>query len=404
MANASNRPNKALIIGCGIAGPATALFLKRAGIDSVIYEADEQIDDYAGLFLNLARNGLQVLKELGLDEQIRQEGIELHTMKMLNGKGKLLGNVGQTSGEPQGYTIKRGILQKVLREEALRQGISIEYGKKLKGIEQNEHEPDRVKVSFEDGTVVSGDMLIGCDGIHSRVRRIVMPSAPTPSYTGLISFGGFLHSNTIPYEHGIQTMVFGKRAFFGYLVRNSKEVYWFGNMNYPGKPSRRELQSIPQAEWRRTINGLYANDIAPLPEIVRSTKEEIGVFPIYDMPSVPVWHDKSVVLVGDAVHATSPNAGQGASLALEDAIVLARCIRDIPDVQLAFSEFQKMRRDRVERIVQYSRSIGQRKHATNPVQVFFRDLMLPLFLKSANKDSHGWMYDYKVDWSEKAAL
>ncbi len=135
MANASNRSNKALIIGCGIAGPATALFLKRAGIDSVIYEADEQIDDYAGLFLNLARNGLQVLKELGLDEQIRQEGIELHTMKMLNGKGKLLGHVGQTSGEPQGYTIKRGILHKVLREEALRQGISIEYGKKLKGIE-----------------------------------------------------------------------------------------------------------------------------------------------------------------------------------------------------------------------------------------------------------------------------
>lgn len=402
MAHASNRSNKALIIGCGIAGPATALFLKRAGIDSVIYEAEEQIDDYAGLFLHLARNGLQVLKELGLDKQVRQEGIAMHTMKMVSGKGKLLGNVGQSSGEPQGYTIKRGILHKVLREEALRQGISIEYGKQLKGIETNE--PDRVKVSFEDGTVVSGDMLIGCDGIHSRVRRIVMPSAPAPSYTGLISFGGFLHSNTIPYEHGIQTMVFGKRAFFGYLVRNSEEVYWFGNMNYPGKPTRRELQSIPQAEWHRTINGLYANDIAPLPEIVRSTQGEIGVYPIYDMPSLAVWHNKSVVLVSDAVHATSPNAGQGASLALEDAMVLAKCIRDIQGRERAFTEFQKLRQDRVERIVQYSRSIGNRKHATNPVQVFFRDLMLPLFLKSANKDSHRWMYDYHIEWSERVTL
>ncbi len=402
MANTSNRPKKALIIGCGIAGPATAMFLKRAGIDSVIYEAEERTDDYAGLFLNLARNGLRVLKDLGLDEQIRQEGIAMHSMKMVSGKGRLLGNVGQTSGEPQGYSIKRGILHKVLREEALRQGISIEYGKKLKGIKTNESH--RVEVSFEDGTLASGYYLIGCDGIHSSVRKIVMPSAPAPSYTGLISFGGFLHSNTIPYERGIQTMVFGKRAFFGYLARNAEEVYWFGNMNYPGKPTRRELQRIPQAEWHRTINGLYANDIAPLPEIVRSTKEELGVYPIYDMPSLPVWHDKSVVLVGDAVHATSPSAGQGASLALEDAMVLGKCIRDIPDVELAFSEFQKLRRDRVERIVQYSRSIGQRKHATNPVQVFFRDLMLPLFLKSVNKNSQRWMYDYTVDWNEKVTI
>ncbi|QYR22426.1 FAD-dependent monooxygenase [Paenibacillus sp. sptzw28] len=402
MANSSNPPRKALIIGCGIAGPAAALFLKRAGIDSVIYEEDKHTDDYAGLFLNLARNGMHVLRELGLDERVRQEGIALHMMKMISGKGKLLGNVGQLSGEPQGYTIKRGILHKVLREEALRQGVSIEYGRKLKGIETNE--PGRVKASFEDGTVVSGNFLVGCDGLHSRVRRIVMPTAPAPSYTGLINFGGFVQSSKIPYERGIQTMVFGKRAFFGYLVSNAEEVYWFGNMNFPGAPSRRDLQSIPQAEWRRTINSLYANDIAPLPEIVNSTKDEIGVFPIYDMPPLPEWHNKSVVLVGDAVHATSPSAGQGASLALEDALVLAKCIRDIPDVEVAFSEFQKLRRRRVERIVQYSRSIGQRKHATNPVQVFFRDLMLPLFLKSVNKDSHGWMYDYKLDWSEKTAL
>jgi 2-polyprenyl-6-methoxyphenol hydroxylase-like FAD-dependent oxidoreductase len=323
-------------------------------------------------------------------------------MKMVSGKGKLLGNVGQSSGEPQGYTIKRGILHKVLREEALRQGITIEYGKKLKDIETNE--PHLVKVSFEDGTSATGDLLIGCDGIQSRVRRMVMPNAPAPAYTGLITFGGFLRSHTIPYEPGIQTMVFGKRAFFGYLARESKEVYWFGNMDYPGEPTRRELQSIPQAEWNKTINTLYANDIAPLPEIVSSMKEEIGVYPIYDMPSLPVWHVKSVVLVGDAVHATSPNAGQGASLALEDAAVLAKCLRDIPDIERAYREFQELRRERVERIVQYSRSIGRRKHATNPVQVFFRDLMMPLFLKSASKDAQRWMYDYKITWNERISI
>lgn len=397
MANSNNGHGIALIIGCGVAGPATALFLKKAGIDSFIYEAEEQADDYAGLFLNLARNGLRVLKELGLDDAIRHHGIPLQTMKMISGKGKLLGTVGQTSGEPQGFTVKRGILHKILRDEALRQGISIEYGKKLKNIEKNEEH--RVSVSFEDGTMASGNYLIGCDGINSRVRKLILPNAPAPAYTGLLSFGGFLRGDLVPHEKGTQTMVFGKRAFFGY-IRNEEETYWFGNMNYPGNPTRRELQRIPQAEWRKIVNGLYADDSSPLPEIV-SAEGEIGVYPIYDMPPVHQWHERSVVLVGDAVHATSPNAGQGASLALEDAMVLAKCMRDLPYADQAFSRYQQLRRERVERIVKYSRSIGQRKHATNPVQVFFRDLLLPMFLKSANKDSLGWMLDYKTDWNEK---
>lgn len=398
MANINNRTGIALIIGCGIAGPATALFLKKAGIDSVLYEAEDQADDYAGLFLNLARNGLRVLNELGLDEAIRQNGIPLQMMKMVNGKGRLLGTVGQSSGEPQGYTIKRGILQKILREEALRQGISIEYGKKLKNIEKNEEH--LVSVSFEDGTKASGNYMIGCDGINSRVRKLILPNAPAPAYTGLLSFGGFLRGDLIPHEKGTQTMVFGKRAFFGH-IRNAEETYWFGNMNYPGNPIRRELLMIPQAEWRKIFNDLYADDIAPLPDIVRSTTGEIGIYPIYDMPPVHQWHDRSIVLVGDAIHATSPNAGQGASLALEDAKVLAKCMRDLQDAEQAFSRYQQLRRERVERIVRYSRRIGQRKHAINPVQVFFRNLMLPMFLKLANKNSLTWMYDYKIDWNEK---
>lgn len=398
MENGNHRTGNVMIIGCGVAGPATALFLKKAGIDAVLYEAEEQADDFAGLFLNLARNGLRVLRELGLDEAVRRQGIPLQTMKMLSGKGKPLGIVGQSTGEPQGYTIKRGILHRILREEAQRQGIPIEYGKKLKHIENNEEH--RVSVTFEDGTGATGRYLIGCDGINSRVRKSILPDAPSPVYTGLLSFGGFLRGDLVPYEKGVQTMVFGKRAFFGY-IRNVEETFWFGNMEYPGNPTRRELQMIPQAQWRKTANDLYADDLAPLPEIVRSTEGEIGVYPIYDMPPVVRWHDRSVVLVGDAVHATSPNAGQGASLALEDAMVLAKCMRDIPDADLAFTRYRQLRSERVERIVKYSRRIGQRKHATNPVQVFFRDLMMPMFLKFANKVSLGWMLDYAIEWNEK---
>ena len=177
-------------------------------------------------------------------------------------------------------------------------------------------------------------------------------------------------------------------------------MYWFGNMNYSGKPTRKQLLAIPQQQWRDTITGLHARDIEPLPTIVRGTTGELGIYPIYDIRTQPKWHTDRVVCIGDAVHATSPSAGQGASLALEDAIVLAKCMRDVGGGERALALFQSLRHPRVERVVQYARSIGQRKNATNSVQVFFRDLALPMFLKSVNKHTHDWMYDYAVDWDE----
>jgi 2-polyprenyl-6-methoxyphenol hydroxylase-like FAD-dependent oxidoreductase len=391
---------KAIIIGCGIAGPAVAIFLKRAGYEPHIYEAQPGHDDYTGLFLNVARNGLRILRELGVEGRIREEGIELRAMNFHSGSGKWLGKIEDPSGEPQGFTVKRGFLHKVLREAAQQEGIPIEFGKRLANLHIA---GDRVTALFDDGTSAEGDLLVGCDGIHSRTRRLILPGAPEPDYTGLISFGGFAHGVDIPHEPA-QHMVFGKKAFFGYLVKRDGEIYWFGNLDYPGRPSRKELQSIPQAEWRRVLDDLYRNEIHPVPDIIRATKSEIGVYPIYDLMSVPSWYKGPVVLIGDAIHATSPNAGQGASLALEDALVLARCIRDNRSPEAAFRQFELLRRERVEKVVKYSRTIGQRKHATNPVQVFFRDLMLPFFLKQASRQSNAWLYDYRVDWHDKVPV
>ena len=388
---------RGLIIGCGIAGPAAAIFLKRAGYETVIYEAMEEPDDYAGLFLNLARNGMRVAEQMGVADRIRSEGIEMKVMRFYSGSGKRLGEVGQWNGEPQGYTVKRSFLHKVLREEAERQGIPIEYGKKLVDLKMTGL---NVTASFADGSSAIGDFVVGCDGIHSAVRRIVLPDAEQPDYTGLISFGGFSRNVNVPFEPGVQHMIFGKKAFFGYVVKKDGEIYWFGNLSYPGKPTRKDLLALGQAAWKKTITELYQHDREPIPEIIRRTEGEIGVYPIYDLLSQTAWHKSSVVLIGDAIHATSPNAGQGASLALEDAMMLAKCMRDCEQTGQAFSMFHQLRRERVERIVQYSRSIGERKHAINPVQVFFRDLMLPIFLKSANKQSQEWLYDYRIEWDE----
>jgi FAD-dependent urate hydroxylase len=397
---------KALIIGGGIGGPVAAMALQRAGVEAVVYEAYDAPSDYAGLFLNTASNGLDVLSTLGIDVPARADGFPIPRMVMWSGTGKRLGEVANGVRLPDGtvsVVVKRGSLQRVLREEAQRRGIRIEYGKRLLSYEVAGD--GGVVASFEDGTEAEGDLLVGADGIHSRARRVMDSGAPRPSYTGLLSLGGYAHGPRIPPTPDTQHFVFGKRAFFGYLVRESGEIWWFANVARPNEPSRKELSGISPEEWRRRLLDLFSGDIGLIGEIIESTRGEIGAYPVHDIPTASIWHKGPAVLIGDAVHATSPNSGQGASMALEDALVLAKCLRDISDTEGAFAAYERLRRERVEKVVAYSRRIGQSKAISNPVARWLRDQIMPFALKHfANPDSHAWLYTYHVDWDEKVAV
>lgn len=109
------------------------------------------------------------------------------------------------------------------------------------------------------------------------------------------------------------------------------------------------------------------------------------------------------MIVGDAAHATSPSSGQGASMAIEDAVVLARCLRDLPDVERAFAAYEQIRRQRVERVVAYGARTNNSK-AAGPIARVLRDLMLPIiFKRTAGEESFAWVYDYHIGWHEKVA-
>jgi FAD-dependent urate hydroxylase len=394
---------KALIIGSGIGGPAAAMALQRVGIEAVVYEAYDAPSDYAGLFLNTASNGLDVLRTLGIDVLARANGFPMPRMVMWSATGKRLGQVANGIRLPDGTVsvcIKRDLLQRVLREEAQSRGIQVEYGKRLVSYAVTGN--GGVVASFEDGTEAEGDLLVGADGIHSRVRRVMDPEAPRPSYTGLLSLGGYAHGPRIPPTPDTQHFVFGKRAFFGYLVRESGEIWWFVNAAHPDEPSRKELAHVRSAEWKRRLLDLFSDDIDLIGEIIESTQGEIGAYPVHDIPTASIWHKGPAVLIGDTVHATSPNSGQGASMALEDALVLAKCLRDIPDAEVAFAAYERLRRERVEKVVAYSRRIGQSKAISNPVARWLRNQIMPFALKHfANPDSYAWLYTYHVDWDEE---
>lgn len=181
---------KAIIIGGGIAGPVTAMALQRAGIEAVVHEAHDGPATSRGLFLGLGVNGMRILEDLGvLDSVIDSGAIPTPTLTFWSGTGKRLGAVSNgrlPSGVPS-VTIMRGELQRALTDAARARGIEVRYGKRFVAYEQT---GGGVTARFEDGSVAEGDILIGADGIHSPVRRLMSPEAPEPSYVGLVNLGG----------------------------------------------------------------------------------------------------------------------------------------------------------------------------------------------------------------------
>jgi FAD-dependent urate hydroxylase len=399
-----SRAKRALIIGGGVAGPVAAMALQRASIDGFIYEAYAGGADYAGAFLTFASNGLDALRAIDAHHLVLAEGFPTPRMTIQSGTGKHLGDVPNGGTLPDGtvsQTLKRADLYRVLRDEAVRRGANIEYGKRLVDAETS---PDgSVTARFEDGTEAEGDLLIGADGIHSRTRRIIDPSAPGTRYIPVLNIGGYARDVRVQAQPGTFLMVFGKRAFFGYAVHPSGEVWWFANPPRADEPTGAELAAIGTEQWREMLMDLFAGDDSPAVEIIRSTPGKLAGWATYDLPSVPTWHRGSLVIIGDAAHATAPSSGQGASMAIEDAVVLSRCLRDLPDTRQAFAAYERLRRARVERIVAHGARTSNSK-AAGPVVRVLRDLMMPLILKRvARGGSLAWMHDYHIAWDEKVA-
>ncbi|WP_327088688.1 FAD-dependent monooxygenase [Nonomuraea sp. NBC_01738] len=379
---------KALITGCGIGGPATAMALREVGIDAEIFEAYATQADDVGSFLNIASNGLSALRILGAHKQVMAAGIPTPRMVMWSGSGKLLGEVANGLALDDGtvsHTILRSDLYRIVRDEALSRNISIQYGKRLISYEDT---GTQVRAHFDDGTQATGDILISAEGVHSTTRTLLAANAPKPHYTGLYSFGGITKYPSQTATPGTYHMIFGKHAFFGHATAPTGETWWFANLP-------RAEGDIPR-DWKPLLVDAFKDDNGIAADLISHSHVAAGL-PVHDLPPVPTWHKGRVTLMGDAAHATSPSAGQGASLAAEDAIVLARCLRDEPDHTRAFARFEQERRQRVERVVSYSRRISNSK-AAGPVGRVFRDLMMPFFLKkTASQESLSWMYRHRVD-------
>ena len=393
-------PRTALVIGAGIAGPVAAMALHQAGIQPTVYEAHRSGAEGIGTFLTIASNGIDALRAIGADEAALAAGFPTPTITLRSTSGKNLGTARTGLTLPDGttsHTLKRADLYHALYQEAARRGIDVQHGKRLATAELT---GDGVRAVFDDGSDAAADVLIGADGIHSTVRKLIDPTAPAPSYIGLVNLGGYARGVEVDAEPGSYTMIFGKRAFFGYVLAPSGEVWWFANVPRRDEPARGEAEAVASAQWQRTLAGLYAADTGPAARLVQAsgTAGISKASPIHSIPHLPLWHNGRMIVIGDAAHAPTPTSGQGASLSIEDAVVLAQCLRDLPAPQHAFTRFQALRRPRAERIIKQAARINSSKTAT-PLTRILRDATLPAIMKmAANSKQATAGFRYHIDW------
>jgi len=388
----------ALIAGGGIAGTVTAMALHKAGIDATVYEAYPDTAAEVGAFMTLMNNGLDALRAIDCYELVVKGSFPVDTIQFFTHTGKHLGDsaVGATTGVDGPHAIKRAELYNLLRTEAVTRGIPIDHGKRLKDAFFSN---DGVTAVFEDGSQASGDILIGADGIHSVVRKLIDPEAPTPSYRGATTVCGYA-SSTLTAPVSTFRFVYGKRVLFAYTTAPDSQTWWFANCPGP-ELSKTELAAITTAQWRDRVLRLLAGDRTSARAIVTAT-DTIVASNSFDIEPVPTWHRDSMIVIGDAAHVSAPNAGHGASMAIEDSIVLAQCLRDLPVPKQAFLAFEQRRRERVERVVATSARMGNRA-LPGPVGRIVRDLMLPRLLKRGPRNAADWLTRYHIDWDERVA-
>lgn len=388
----------ALVVGGGIAGPVAAMALRKVGIHATVYEAYDGPAHGVGSFMSMATNGLDGLRTLDAHEAAKAAAFPTPLMAIWSGTGRRLGEVENGATLPDGtvsMTMNRADLYAALHDEAAARGISTEYGKRLVSVEET---ADEVTARFADGTVARGDVLIGADGLRSATRTIVDADAPKPRYMRLVGTGGYATGLDIECSPGTFHMMFGKRAFFGHAVHDDGTVWWFANVPHLDEPTHSELSAVPTEERRRHLIDLFADDVSPAARVIGATDHELEFLPMHEMAPAATWHRGRTVLIGDAAHVTSPSSGQGASLAIEDALELARCLRDLPDPGAAFTAYQRLRHDRVRKVLAYASRINQSK-AAGPVGRVVRDATTPLFLKLfARPGSAAWMYGHHIDF------
>ncbi|TPD71175.1 FAD-dependent monooxygenase [Flavobacterium microcysteis] len=352
------------IIGAGIGGLTTALALKKAGISFKVYESADELKP-VGAGIILAMNAMQVYSDLGMADKVAKNGNRISAIHLTKPNFDKLSSNDLSFFEKQfnvsTTAIHRADLHKVLAEEVGLEHIVL--GKRVQQIIPIENNP---RLEFEDGTFVDVPYLIGADGIRSVVRTQLFPESEYRDagqwcWRGVVSNIEMLGT----YRHEANE-AWGKGTRFGFVRLNDRQLYWYF------------LADKDMAEADSDIMPFLNVYHPSVSQIIKATpKENWFVSSIMDLKPIQQWNLDNVCLIGDAAHATTPNLGQGACQAIEDAYVLGKLLQK-HSINEAFRLYPLLRKKKAHAVVNMSWKIGKLSQLRNPLAIAFRDFVMKM--------------------------
>lgn len=347
------------IIGAGIGGLTTALALKKRGLSPIVYEAAGEIRP-VGAGIMMANNAMQVFKNIGIDKQIESAGNYISKMQITDAR---LRDISVVSFKPfeekyvvRNVAIHRGVLQRILAEHIGFENIVL--GKRLERIGSD----DQFTLHFQDNTTSRTDILIGADGIKSVVRDQLITKGELRS-AKQICWRGLCEYDLPEKFHHSGVEAWGKGTRFGFTKIDKKKVYWYAVVS---EHLAKDDFTVLFSEYNQEVKNIIA--ATPSDQIIKNE--------IIDLKPISVWQDKNVCLIGDAAHATTPNMGQGACQAVEDAYVLGKLMDSGLSLEKTFKQYQKIRLKKAHMIVNNSKLLGKVSHWENSFGIGIRNFFM----------------------------
>lgn len=351
---------KILVVGGGIGGMSLVLGLAKRGLSTHLVEIDP---DWKAIGAGLTLNGatLRAFDRLDLLSEIVAHGDVHGGRKILTMKGEVITEqpvFKPTRGDlTAGGGILRPVLHKILASRVRDSGADVSLGVTISHLEQDE---DGVRVAFSDGAEGVYSLVVGADGLMSRVRQLTMPSAPAPEFTGQ---GCWRAVFPRPKEFESLWLYLDSGHKIGFNPVSRDEMYMFMLESAPGNPWR------DPSEWQDELAGRLIPWGGRLEALGRSLSpiNRINYRPLEYLLLPPPWHVGRIVLLGDACHATTPHAGYGAGLAIEDAIVLSECLVEDRPLDDQLWSYVDRRYERCKSIIQTSLHLGRLEMDQRPV-------------------------------------